>query len=162
MFRRIKRNIWLFFERQKKVSVSDAITRQVLNGDAITRQMLEIFAYRTVAVMYFTDQNWISKTIYCIRRVMVCKIGFTNWNAKIVLLRAFMVLTFYIKLFRTWPDRHNDILMSLLLLVAEAKKNPTFLIFSFLIDCRTIFFSLFLSKRLQILKNFIGKLSLYI
>ena len=102
--------------------------------------MLEIFAYRTVAVMHFTDQNWISKTIYCIRRVMVCKIGFTNWNAKIALLRAFMVLTYYIKLFRTWADRHNDILMSLLLLVAEAKKVQ---LFSFFLFSLTAVFFLF-------------------
>ena len=52
---------------------------------------------------------------------MVCKIGFTNWNAKIALLRASMVVTYYIKLFRTGADRHNGILMSLLLLVAETK-----------------------------------------
>ena len=83
--------------------------------------MLEIFTYRTVTVVYFTDQNWISKTVYCIRCVMVCKIGFTNWNAKIALLRASMVVTYYIKLFRTEADRHNGILMSLLLLVAEKK-----------------------------------------
>ena len=36
------------------------------------------------------------------------------------LLRAPMVVTYYIKLFRTGADRHNGILMSLLLLVAEA------------------------------------------
>ena len=84
-------------------------------------EMLEIFAYRTVAVVHFTDQNWISKTVYCIRCVMVCKIGFTNWNAKIALLRTSMVVTYYIKLFRTGDNRHNGILMSLLLLVAETK-----------------------------------------
>ena len=50
---------------------------------------------------------------------MVCKIGFANWNAKIALLRASMVVTYYIKLFRTVTDRHNGILISLLLLVAE-------------------------------------------
>ena len=52
---------------------------------------------------------------------MVCKIGFTNWNAKIAPLRASMVVTYYIyiRLFRTGADRHNGILMSLLLLVAE-------------------------------------------
>ena len=33
--------------------------------------------------------------------------------------RASMVVTYYIKLFRTGADRHNSILMSLLLLVAE-------------------------------------------
>ena len=50
---------------------------------------------------------------------MVCKISFTNWNAKVALLGAFMVVTYYIRLFRTGADRHNGILMSLLLLVAE-------------------------------------------
>ena len=81
--------------------------------------MLETFAYRTVIVVHFTDQNWISKTVYCIMCVMVWQIGFTNWNAKIALLRASMVVTYYIKLFRTKADRHNGILMSLLLLVSE-------------------------------------------
>ena len=49
------------------------------------------------------------------------------WSVKLVLqtetqkcfLRASMVATYYIKLFRTEADRHNGILMSLLLLVAE-------------------------------------------
>ena len=50
---------------------------------------------------------------------MVYKIGFTNRNAKIALLRASMVVTYYIKLSRTGAGRHNGILMSLLLLVAE-------------------------------------------
>ena len=53
---------------------------------------------------------------------MVCKIGFTNWNAKIALLRASMVVTYYIKLFRMGADRHHGILLSLLLLVAETIK----------------------------------------
>ena len=52
---------------------------------------------------------------------MVCKIGFTNWNAKIVLLCASMVVTYYVKLFCTGANRHNSFLMSLLLLVAETK-----------------------------------------
>ena len=80
---------------------------------------LETFTCRTVTVKYFTDQNWISKTVHCIRCLMVCKIGLTNWNPKIALLRASMVVTYYIKLFRTRADRHNGILMSLLLLVSE-------------------------------------------
>ena len=50
---------------------------------------------------------------------MVCEIGFTNWNAKIALLCASMVVIYYIKLFRTGADRHNGVLMSLLLLVTE-------------------------------------------
>ena len=74
---------------------------------------------RTVTVVHFTDQNQNSKTVYCIRCMMVCKIGFTNWTAKISLLRASMVVPCYIKLFRTGADRHNGILMYLLLLVAE-------------------------------------------
>ena len=82
-------------------------------------EMIKIFVYRTVAVMHFTNQNWISKIVYCVRCVMVCKIGFTDWNAKIALLRASMVVTYYIKHFRKSADRRNGILMSLLLLVAE-------------------------------------------
>ena len=84
-------------------------------------KMLETFAYPTVTVVkqYFTDQNRISKTVYCIRYGMVCKIGFTNCNAKIALLRASMVVTYCIKLFRAGADRHNGILTFLLLLVAE-------------------------------------------
>ena len=75
----------------------------------------------TVTVVHFPDQNWISKTVYCIKCVMVCKIGFTNWNAKIALLGASMVVTYYIKLFRTEADRRSGILISLLILVAETK-----------------------------------------
>ena len=40
-------------------------------------------------------------------------------NGKIALVRASMVVTYYIKLFRTGADRYKGILMSLLLLVAE-------------------------------------------
>ena len=50
---------------------------------------------------------------------MVCKIGFTDWNAKIALLRASMVVKYYIKVFWTEADRLNGILMSLHLLVVE-------------------------------------------
>ena len=57
---------------------------------------------------------------------MVCKIGFTNWNAKIAFLRTSMVVTYYIKLFRTEADRHNCILMSPLFLVAETIMNKLF------------------------------------
>ena len=85
--------------------------------------MLEIFTYDTVAVVHFTGKNWIPKTVYCISCVMVCNITFTNWNAKIALLRASMVVTYYIKFFRTVADRHNGISMSVLLLVAETKSS---------------------------------------
>ena len=44
-------------------------------------------------------------------------------NAKITLLRASMVVTYYVKLFRTGADRHSSILMPLLLLVAETIKH---------------------------------------
>ena len=76
-------------------------------------EMLLILAYRTVPVVHFTDQTWIFKTVYCIRCVMVCKIVFTNWNAKIALLLASMVFTYYIELFLTEADRQNSILISL-------------------------------------------------
>ena len=86
-------------------------------------EFLEIFEYRTVVVQYFTDQNWIPKTAFCIRRGMVWKIDFTNWNAKITLLHASMVVTYYIKLFQTGANGHNGILMSLLLLVTETTRS---------------------------------------
>ena len=77
-------------------------------------EMLYKFLH-AVTVAHFTDQNRISKPFYCIRCVLVCKIGFTNWNVKIALLRESTIA----KLFQTGADRHNGILMSLLLLVAE-------------------------------------------
>ena len=46
-------------------------------------------------------------------------------NGKIALVRASMVVTYYIKLFRTEADRHNGILMSLLLLVEETISRIT-------------------------------------
>ena len=76
-------------------------------------EMLEIFTYRTLAAVHFTNQNWILKTVYCIRCAMVCNISFTNWKAKIALLCVSMVVTYYIKILRTGADRHNGILMSL-------------------------------------------------
>ena len=42
-------------------------------------------------------------------------------NRKIALLRASMLVACYIKLFRTGTDRHNVILISLLLLVAKTE-----------------------------------------
>ena len=97
--------------------------------------MLEIFAYRTVTVVQFTDQNWISKTVYCIRCVRFCKIGFISCNAKIALLRASMLVTYYIKLFRRGIYRHNAILMFLLLLVAKKKSNANFSLFNIFRKC---------------------------
>ena len=49
---------------------------------------------------------------------------FPDENREIVLVRASVVVTYYIKLFRMGADRHNGILMSLLLLVAETIKTP--------------------------------------
>ena len=69
-----------------------------------------LFAYRTVAVVHFTEQIWIAKTVYWFRCVLVCEIGFTSWNARIALLRASMVVTYCIKLFQTGADGHNVIL----------------------------------------------------
>ena len=39
-----------------------------------------------------------------------------------------MVVTYYIKLFHTGADKHNGILMSLLLLVADTIKEYAFII----------------------------------
>ena len=50
--------------------------------------------------------------------------GFTfQANTKIGLLRASMVVTYYIKCFRRGTDRHNGILMSLLLPIAKAMRR---------------------------------------
>ena len=50
--------------------------------------------------------------------------GFTfQANTKIGLLRASMVVTYYIKRFRRGTDKHNGILMSLLLPVAETMRR---------------------------------------
>ena len=48
-----------------------------------------------------------SMIVWGVQCVVVCKIGFTNWNAKIALLCGFMVVTYYIKLFRTGADRQR-------------------------------------------------------
>ena len=80
---------------------------------------------RAVTVVYFTDQNRFSKTIFCIRCVIVCKIGFPIWNAKIALFRASMVVAYYAKLFQMGADREKGVLMSLLLLVAETKRKKS-------------------------------------
>ena len=112
-------------------------------------EMLKFFAYHIVAVMHFTDQYWIPKTVYCIRCVMVCKIGFTNWKTKIALLRASMAVTYYIKLFRIGTERCNSILMSVLLLIAETINSYTNVSIKFLFDAKLItplLFFLFLVK----------------
>ena len=44
-------------------------------------------------------------------------------NEKVELVRASMVVTYYVNLFYSGADRHNGILMSLLLLVAETIKT---------------------------------------
>ena len=73
-------------------------------------------------------------------------------NGKVALLRASMVVTYYIKLFRTGADRHNGILMSHLLLVAETKMDVMscwlFLIISigFLITKERILVKIYESK----------------
>ena len=94
--------------------------------------LLERFPYPTETVVYFTDQNWISKIEYWLRFLMVCKIfscsEFPKRMEKIgkckefTFLRASMVVTNYIKLLRTGADKRNGILMPLLRLVTETKK----------------------------------------
>ena len=55
------------------------------------------------------------------------KRGFLVGNGKTALMRASMVVTYYMRLFPTAADRHSVILMSLLLLVAETAKNDLYL-----------------------------------
>ena len=87
--------------------------------------LLEICAYPTVALVQFTDQSRISEN----RAFYLLRIPEEDWeklqmerrfafqaNAKIALLCASMTVTYYIKLFRTGTNRHNGILMSLLLI----------------------------------------------
>ena len=101
--------------------------------------LVKIFAYISSGNSYvFCRPELNLQILYCFDGVMVCKIFFCSkfldipqlwrskriWrklanNAKISLLRASMVVTYYIKLFHMGADRHNSILMSLLLLVAE-------------------------------------------
>ena len=47
---------------------------------------------------------------------------------------VFIVVTFYIKIFRVEADRHNGILMSLLLLVAETIITISHIAIKYLID----------------------------
>ena len=56
----------------------------------------------------------------CLKRVFLVE------NEKITIVRASMVVTYYVKLFRTGADRHNGILMPLLLLVPDIviAENP--------------------------------------
>ena len=42
-------------------------------------------------------------------------------NGKTALVRASMVVTYYNKIFHAGADRHNGILMSLLILVSDAR-----------------------------------------
>ena len=39
---------------------------------------LLIFLRILITVVYFKDQNWISKTVYCISSLVVCKIAFCS------------------------------------------------------------------------------------
>ena len=52
-------------------------------------------------------------------------------NEKIALVSTSMVVTYYVKVFRTGADRHKGILMSLLLLVAETINKVTVCFYEF-------------------------------
>ena len=65
--------------------------------------------------------NFSLKWEFCFFFDQICtKRVFPVENRKIVIVRASMIVTYYIKLFHTGADRHNGILMSLLLF-AETK-----------------------------------------
>ena len=86
--------------------------------------LLEIFAYSTASrVFYRPELNLQNRVLYkmCdglqnILSLQSLKEDGANRQMLCVLNSAF---TYYIKLFQTGTDRHNGILMSLLLLVAE-------------------------------------------
>ena len=63
-----------------------------------------------------------------------------------------MVVTYYIKLFRTEDDRHNSILMSLLLPVAEANKQTKIL--------AAINYAMVIDKKASKIQNFLNYLLL--
>ena len=74
--------------------------------------MLEIFAHHKSSFLQTRTESLKPCIVFHdrMRCVMVCKIPFTNWNAKIPLLRESMIVTYYIKLFRMGADRHNGFL----------------------------------------------------
>ena len=67
----------------------------------------KLFAYPTLRVMYFTDQKRITKTVYCIRCVMVCKIFYCSEFSKR------MEKTGKCKAFRTFACVHGRYLLYL-------------------------------------------------
>ena len=85
--------------------------------------LLEIFAYPTVAVVHFTGQNWISKTMYCIRCVMVRKIFSSpnSWRGRrkpasstslaffLFFIMKFVFSSFWFLLFDEVSNFHNRI-----------------------------------------------------
>ena len=75
--------------------------------------------FSTTFEMFFCTTFQLKPTILIIFVQICLKTKFLVGNWKIAVVRACMVVTYYIKAFRRGADRHNGILMSLLLLVAE-------------------------------------------
>ena len=55
-------------------------------------------------------------------------------GGKIALVRAFMVVTYYTKLFRTRADRRNGTLMSFLVLVTETISSVSMVYFKSMLE----------------------------
>ena len=93
---------WLFFSNR----INDILynLKSICSAILYAWEWMEMLYkfLRKVAVVHSGDQSRISKTVYGIRCVMVCKTGFTNQNTKIVLLRASTVVNHYIKLSLNW------------------------------------------------------------
>ena len=97
--------------------------------------LFQIFAYPTVTAMHFKDLNWIPKTVYCFHGVSwfvkyffapdfsVFRRSLGEQKTSKALLRASMVVTYYIKLFSVGADRHKGMLMSFLLLVEDTIRD---------------------------------------
>ena len=73
-------------------------------------------------------------------------------SRKIALVRGFMVVTYYIKLFCTGADQHNGILMSLLFLAAETIKQWQYQIDDFDVIWK---YDPYLSNFLAVVKRFV-------
>ena len=86
--------------------------------------LLENFAYSTASpVFYRPELNLQNRVLYKVcnglQNILLLQSLKEDGENRQMLCVLHSVFTYYIKLFQTGTDRHNGILMSLLLLVAE-------------------------------------------
>ena len=90
---------------------------------ALGNKVKAIFCVKTIEVANEVFREYEIKILNVLDEH--CRKNYFQSKQKIGLLRATLVVTDYIKHFHTGVDRHSDILMSLLLLVAETKNKTT-------------------------------------